>query len=276
MSVPAPADRLPVYFATKTACDVDGTMAFFSPEMATYIDATLGWDIASWDALHGVFTQYMPGWGPSGRSYTTASHCGEASALVHMVDTPELFGGELRILGAIDFDDDGRIVRWVDYWDSSSFDDGLYAQIRTPADAFPTDFREADVPSRADADLTATASALQAAFAAGDAAAAGALLHTDVVLIDRALRVHLIGAIETAAFLGRALDLLGYGAGSRLRHVVGGAAGGAFEWTAADGLVGITAVERDADGLVTSITSTYDSRVLAPDRKAALIGRAFA
>jgi hypothetical protein len=31
-----------------------------------------------------------------------------------MVDTPELFGGELRILAAVDFAD-GKIIRWVDY-----------------------------------------------------------------------------------------------------------------------------------------------------------------
>ena len=36
-----------------------------------------------------------------------------------MVDTPELFGGELRILAAVDFRD-GKIVRWVDYWDAAA------------------------------------------------------------------------------------------------------------------------------------------------------------
>ena len=35
------------------------------------------------------------------RSYATAILPGEMSALVHMVDTPELFGGELRILAAV-------------------------------------------------------------------------------------------------------------------------------------------------------------------------------
>jgi hypothetical protein len=49
---------------------------------------------------------------------------------------PELFGGELRILAAVDFGD-GKIVRCVDYWDSSSFDDALYAQLRTPVDWLP-------------------------------------------------------------------------------------------------------------------------------------------
>jgi hypothetical protein len=61
-----------------------------------------------------------------------------------------------------------------------------------------------------------------------------------------------------------------------LRHVVGGTGGGAFEWTSADGLVGITAFELDADGLVTRITSVYDGRQLSPQRKADLLSRSFA
>ena len=65
-----------------------------------------------------------------------------------------------------------------------------------------------------------------------------------------------------------------YGRASRLRHVVGGSHGGGFEWTAgpdAGDLVGITALELDADGLITRITSVYDSRQLDPGRKAALV-----
>jgi ketosteroid isomerase-like protein len=111
------------FFETKTACDVNGTMAYFAPDMAAYIDATLGWDFDSFGALKAVFEQYMPGWAPPARSYASKILAGEDSALVHMVDTPELFGGELRILAAIDFAD-GKIVRWVDYWDSTAYDRG--------------------------------------------------------------------------------------------------------------------------------------------------------
>jgi hypothetical protein len=270
--VPPLAGTLDTFFATKTACDLDGTMSYFAPDMASYIDATLGWDFDSHEALKDVFTQYMPNWAPPARSYATKILPGEASALVHMVDTPELFGGELRILAAIDFAD-GKIVRWVDYWDSSAFDDGLYGQFRTPADSFPTDFKDDQVPTVAAPELVEAATALQRAFGAADAAAAHDLLHTDVVLVDMALRAQVIGRIETVAYLDRVLDQVPYGRSSELRHVVGGAGGGGFEWTAADGLVGITAVERDADGLVTRITSVYDSRQLEPARKAALITR---
>ena len=43
------------FFATKTACDLEGTMSYFSPNLACYIDATLGWDLNGYDALKGVF-----------------------------------------------------------------------------------------------------------------------------------------------------------------------------------------------------------------------------
>ena len=262
------------FFETKTACDVEGTMSYFAPDMASYIDATLGWDFDSYEALQDVFTQYMPNWGPPARSYATRILSGDASALVHMVDTPELFGGELRILAAIDFAD-GRIVRWVDYWDSATFDPGLYAQFRTPADNFPTDLKDGRVSTRAPGVLVHAATALQQALGAADASAAHDLLHTDVVLEDMALRTQVVGRIETVAYLGRVLDQVPYGRSSALRHVVGGARGGGFEWTAADGLVGITALELDADGLITRITSVYDSRQLEPARTA-LIAASFA
>ena len=130
----APASPLPAlldqFFAAKTACDVDGTMSYFAPGMKAYIDATLGWEFDH-GALKSVFEKYMPGWAPPARSYASKILAGPDSALVHMVDTPELFGGEIRFLTAVDFAD-GKIVRWVDYWDSSAFDTGLYTQFRTP------------------------------------------------------------------------------------------------------------------------------------------------
>lgn len=40
-------DTFERFFETKTAGDVKGTMAFFSPDLESYIDATLGWDFAA-------------------------------------------------------------------------------------------------------------------------------------------------------------------------------------------------------------------------------------
>ncbi len=268
------AATLQKFFETKTACDVEGTMSFFSPNLVSYIDATLGWDFDSHDALKAVFEQYMPAWSPPARSYATAILAGEESALVHMVDTPELFGGELRILAAIDLVD-GKIVRWVDYWDASSFDSALYAQFRTPAGSFPTDLKDDQVPTRAAPELVTAATALHEAFRAADAPAAADLLHADVLVEDRSLRTQVIGRIEATRYLERILAEAPYGHASQVRHVVGGAHGGGFEWTAGPAtgsLVGITALELDAEGLITRVTSVYDSRQLAPERTAALLG----
>ncbi len=100
------AERFERYFETKTSRDVQGTMSFFSPHLVTYTDATLGWDLAGYDAVEALFQRYMPTWDPRARSYLTGAWSNETSALLQMVDTPELFGGELRILAAVDFADD--------------------------------------------------------------------------------------------------------------------------------------------------------------------------
>jgi hypothetical protein len=266
------AATLERFFTTKTSCDVDGTMSYFAPALATYTDATLGWDFGSFQALRNVFEQYMPGWKPPARSYATGILSNEGSALIHMVDTPELFGGELRILAAVDFRD-GKIIRWVDYWDAGPYDEQLYTQFRTPAAQFPRDLKDAQVPTQAAPELAAAATALQHAFTAADPAAAADLLHTDVVLTDMSLRAQLIGRIETTRYLGRVLADVPYGQSSSLRHIVGGTAGGGLEWTAGHdhgGLVGITAIELDADQLITKVTTVYDSRQLSPARRAAL------
>lgn len=268
-------ETLEAYFRVKTSCDVAGTMSWFSRDLATYTDATLGWDIDSFDALQAIFEQYMPDWAPPARSYATGIFSNEHSALIHMVDTPELFGGELRILAAVDFAD-GKVIRWVDYWDATPFDADLYAQMRTPADAFPSDLKDDIVPTRAAPEVVAAATDLQSAFSAGDAGAASGLLHTDVAFEDMTLRTRLLGRIETAAYLARALGDAPYGRASLLRHVVGGSHGGGFEWTTTDGLVGITAIELDADGLITRITSVYDGRQLPVARRKALLGATFA
>jgi hypothetical protein len=67
------------FFETKTAADVEGTMSYFSPDQATYIDATLGWELASYEALKELFEEYMPNWKPPARSYATAMRSNETS-----------------------------------------------------------------------------------------------------------------------------------------------------------------------------------------------------
>lgn len=263
------------FFSAKSRHDVATTMAHFAPAMATYTDATLGMGLDGFDAVEATFEAYMPNWG-EGLSYPTRIlgeiTDGEGSALVAFTDTPELFGDEIRILGAVDVRD-GRIVRWVDYWDSSGFDTEAYEGLRAPAGQFPADFMEATVGQVASPGIVAASEALQQAFAAGDVEAAAALFSYDAVYEDMSLRTQVVGQAAIERYLERALAAAPFGAGSSLRHVVGGDLGGGVEWRAApdQGVpFGVTALELDADGWITRATVAYDGRLLSEDDRTAL------
>jgi len=140
-ATPKAAEFFHSFFTAKSRHDVDATMNHFSKTTLTYIDATLGWPLYTYDALKDVFVQYMPKWPSSGLYYPTLIWGDEHSALVAMTDTQELFGGEIRSLAPIDIKD-GKVIRWIDYWDGRHFGAELAAKMRTPADKFPTNFKE--------------------------------------------------------------------------------------------------------------------------------------
>ncbi|WP_102959439.1 nuclear transport factor 2 family protein [Mangrovicella endophytica] len=254
------------FFTAKSRHDVAATMSLFSPDLLTYTDAILGWPINSHKALEDIFAAYMPKWG-EGRSYPFRIIGGPDSAIVAFIDTPELFGGEIRLIGAVDFKD-GKVIRWADYWDSTGFPSAVYDKVRTPAPSFPTDFREAEVKDNADPAIVTIATDLQKALAGGDATTASGLLSPDVVYEDFALRTQLLGRSATERYLGRIADGVPFGRGATLLHVVGGTKGGGFEWRSADGKIrGITAIELNADGLVERMTTTYDGRLLPEEAR---------
>ena len=253
---PELAAFITAFFDAKTARDIEATMAFFSPDLVTYIDATLGWDIAGHEALRGVFAQYMPTWPDTARSYATRVVGDmEGGAFVTFVDTPELFGGELRILAAIDFED-GKIVRWIDHWDSRDWPN-LYGLEKSAL----SDYREAAVARAASARMAGVASDLMAALAASASGDLAELLSDDVVFEDIALRAQLQGRAATLAYLTRAAATLPYGDGANLRHAVGSDSGGAIEWTASQTApfnTGVTGIILDADGRIARLTTVYD------------------
>jgi ketosteroid isomerase-like protein len=253
------------FFAAKNSHVVADTMAHFSPDAVTYTESILGWPIDGFEAIEQTFAQHMPTWPATALSYPTRILGGNGSALVAFTDMPELFGAELRLLGAIDFKD-GKIVRWVDYWDSTIFDDELYLQLKTPAEHFPTSFHEDEIPVSAAPEMVETSSRLQDRLAAGDATGAAALFSYDVVFEDMALRMQLQGRTMAERYLTASLPAAPYGVASSLRHVVGGPTGGGFEWIAPDanGVAGgITALELDKAGLISRVTTVYDGRLLA-------------
>jgi ketosteroid isomerase-like protein len=256
------------FFTAKSRHDVDATMDHFSNTTLTYIDATLGWPFYTHEALKDVFAQYMPNWPPSGLSYPTRILGDETSALVAFTDTPELFGSEIRILAAIDIKD-GKVVRWIDYWDGRHFGAELAAKMRTPADKFPTDFKERSAPDNASAKIREVAGKLHAAVASNDAKGAAALFSNDAVYEDMTLRTQVLGRLAIERYLERALAQLPAGVGSSLLHVVGGSMGGGYEWQAAPAYRttvrrGITAIALDQDGKITRVTTVWDGAMI-PD-----------
>lgn len=266
------AEFLAAFFAAKNRHSADETMSFFSRDLETYTDSTLGLALDGFDSLHRLFVQYMPNWG-DGRSYPVRILGGPTSAVVAFTDTPELFGGELHLLGAVDLAD-GKIVRWVDYWDSSGFERAVFDAISAPAEVFPTDFKDDAIPESVDAGFADVARSLHAALSEGDAEKARALFTYDAVYEDMALRTQLVGASAIGRYLDRTLDLLPFGPGAGLSRVLGGGAGGGFEWigSAASGVRrGITALELDARGRISRLTTAYDGQLLADDAKKRLV-----
>jgi ketosteroid isomerase-like protein len=261
------------FFAAKNRHDVAETMVHFSPDVVTYTESILGWPIDGFDAIEQTFAQHMPTWPETALSYPTRILGGDGSVLVAFTDMPELFGAELRLLGAIDFKD-GKIVRWVDYWDSTIFDDELYSQMKTPAEHFPTSFHEDEIPVSAAPEMVVAGTRLQALLAGGDAAGAAALFSYDVVFEDMALRMQLQGRSMAERYLAASLPSAPYGVASSLRHIVGGPTGGGVEWIAPDanGVAGgITALELDSAGLISRVTAVYDGRLLATADREVLV-----
>jgi hypothetical protein len=260
------------YFTAKSEHKPVPTTDHFSEAHLTYIDAALGWPFYNKKGMTDIFEMYMPKWPPTGLSYPTRISGDTHSALVAFTDTPELFGGEIRILAAIDFKD-GKIVRWIDYWDGRSFGAELAAKLRTPPDKFPTNF-DYDVASEgASAGIKEVSAKLAAAFTAGDAAAADALFTNDAAFLDRALRARIIGKQAIGKYLGRVLATAPYGKGSQLRHVVGSDQGGGYEWTNDGSSVkrGIVAIELNSAGQIGRLETTWDNGVMSDADLQALV-----
>jgi hypothetical protein len=260
------------YFTAKSEHKPVPTTDHFSEAHLTYIDAALGWPFYNKKGMTEIFEQFMPKWPPTGLSYPTRISGDMHSAVVAFTDTPELFGGEIRIIAAIDFKD-GKVVRWIDYWDGRSFGAEAAAKMRTPPEKFPTNF-DYDVASEgASAKIKDVSQKLAAAFAAGDAAAADALFSYDGVYLDRALRVRILGKEAIGVYLGRVLATVPYGKGSKLMHVVGSDQGGGFEWTNDASAVkrGIVAIDLNSAGQIERLDTTWDNGVMSDGDLQALV-----
>jgi hypothetical protein len=260
------------YFTAKSEHKPVPTTDHFSEAHLTYIDAALGWPFYSKKGMTDLFENYMPKWPAAGLSYPTRISGDTHSTLVAFTDTPELFGGEIRILAAIDFKD-GKIVRWIDYWDGRSFGAEAAAKMRTPPDKFPANFDYDVASAGASAKIKDAAQKLSAAFAAGDAKAADALFSNDAIYADRALRTVILGKQAIGKYLTRVLATVPYGKGAKLVHIVGSDQGGGYEWVNADGSVkrGIIAIDLNSTGQIERLNTTWDNGVMSDADLQALV-----
>lgn len=262
------ADVFRGFFAAKSGHDADALMTYFARDPVLYIDASSGNQWPTWQALWDVFHRFLPPAPADALSYPLRIIGDEHSAVVEFEDTPSLFGRELRILGSVTFDDQGKIVRWIDYWDGRS------SERRTSIQAtYPTDFHD-DVVNASPA-ITRVADTLQQAFAAGDAAGAASLFSFDAVYEDMAAHLRLVGRLQIRRYLTRALSAVPYGPGATVAHVVGGDKGGGYEWNAAPAAApmrrGNTALEVDANGKISRLTTVYDSGLFPYERYRRLV-----
>jgi hypothetical protein len=258
-------------FTAKSEHDAATFLSYFSQANTAYMDAVLGVILAGFAEVSGFFTPFLASVPAAAISYPLRIVGNTRSAAVEFVDAPAFFGQEIRALSTVTFDSNRKITRWVDYWDrrSSLFTSPI-------AGTYPTDFRDSE--QNADPAVVQATAKLQAAFAAGDADAAVALMSVDVVHEDMAAHTGVRGQLQAQRYYTRALGQLPYGPGAALVHAEGDRQGGGYEWSAAPVAApmhrGHTAVELDDAGQISRVTAIYDSGLLSYTAYQSLVGLA--
>lgn len=261
-ATPQAAEFFKSFFTAKSHHNVAATTDHFSDALI-YNDVTLGWPFNK-KGITDIFAKYMPTWPPNGLSYPTHITGDMHSAQIAFTDTPELFGGEIRVLSAIDFKD-GKVVRWMDYWDSLSFGKEMAAKFRNPPEKFPATYAYDMVNEGTSPKVKDVAQKLSTAFATGDFAAAAALFSNDAIYTDRALRTVILGKLAIGKYLARVLATAPYGKGAKLRHVVGSDQGGGYEWTndASSVKRGIISIDLNKARQIERLDMTWDNGVMS-------------
>ncbi len=252
------------YFNDKARRDVDASAANFSEDPFIYVDATLGALFPTREALRGLFAQGLPTWPAGANSYPTRVIGDETSAIVYFTNDPGIFFPvDQRAVSVVNFVD-GKVSRWIDYWDANRIGAANVQGLKQPDDNFPADFGESLVGEVASDRIKQAAADLNRALAAHDAAGAAALFAPDATFTDQTAHVRVAGPRDITSFLDGAQETLPYlGHGVEVRHVAGSDAGGGYEWTA-KGVVprGVNVLKFDDQGLITTFESVWDgSRV---------------
>jgi hypothetical protein len=256
------------YFQAKSDKNLDWQMSYFSRRQFTYIDAILGWHWYAWADMRPALAGWYPTWPKDSKSYPTRILGDTTSAILFFTDTPGMFGpGQVRNAGAVNFDRQGTIDRWVDYWDARQFGVADWRREQEPPNQWPANFRESTVGDTAAPTMRRVVTALADAFRRTDFAAAMNLFSTDAVFEDVAAHLQITSQSSIHTYLTKAASVLPYvGAGTSVRHVLGNNVGGGYEWTATRGPVprGITGIELDPWGKIERLTAVWNG-ALADD-----------
>ncbi|UPK97116.1 hypothetical protein LCI18_008051 [Fusarium solani-melongenae] len=256
-ATPALVKFLRHYFQAKSRHDADEWIKDFDTSKITYIETVLGLHLNSAN-FEATTKAIMATWGADARSYPLRIIGGTHSAVMFFVDTPTMFGSELRGIAAIDMEN-GKVVRQTDYWDGRR---APLAETRVPESQYPTSFGESDVQRARNPVLQGIVSELHAGLSTGNGSATAALFDVDAVWEDRTTRTLLDGRLAIERYLARAFASLPYGIGATVRHVVGSEQGGGYEWIGAPGAAahhGMTALKLNKAGLITWISPVWDA-----------------
>jgi ketosteroid isomerase-like protein len=271
-ATPAAVRQVAGFYHDKAARDVDASIENFHEEPFVYIDATLGTQFPTREVLRGLLGQGMPTWPESANSYLTRVIGDENSAIVYFTNDPGIFFPvDMRSVSAVNFID-GKIARWIDYWDANHIGAANLQGWRHPQEEFPTDFGESQVGEVATGRIRETVAGLDRALAAHDVEGAAALFAPDATFSDLPSHIRVTGPRHIMSFLTNAQGALPYlGHGVQVRHVLGGDQGGGYEWTAKDAVKrGITAITLDTHGKITSLEAMWDGSQAADDTLIAL------
>ena len=244
------------YFTAKSLHNATQWIDFFNPNQTGYYDATVGGSSTNRSALQEEFISLLQSSQPNSSSYPLFILGDINSAIVHSVDTPGLFGAEIRISSAFDFRD-GKIIRAVDYWDGRR---NPAIGGRAPLDQYPYSLGIDTVNDTANYTVQKVARQFNSALSAGNTNATIPLFSYDAIFEDLTLRTRVEGQIAIGRYLQRAVSQLPYGTNTTLRHVLGSAQGGGYEWktNGRSVLNGITALELDDTGAITRLSTVWD------------------
>ena len=259
-------------FEAKSTGRAEDLMSHFSTDMVGYCDTTLGWPCKTFEPLLAAFKKNMPNW-TNGLSYPVEVLGGPESAVVYFVDTPELFGSDLRVVGVVDVRD-GKIIRWADYWDGSSYPIDGFNKILMPPEKFNKDYLEGKIDQRASDEIVGISEAFANALSTGSQDKFDALFSYGVVFEDAALRTRIVGEPAVLAYLKRSIEKVPYGKGVSIRHIAGGERGGGFEWTSSGQTgvkIGVAALTLNDAGKIERVTMMYNGRRLSEGTKRELI-----